>query len=114
MLGKEHRLTKERDFKKVNASGRSFFSPLFKVKYRANNLDVSRFGIVTSAKLSKKAVVRNRIRRQTSEILRLNNKKIVAGQDVVVWVKPLALDKDYQELEEKLLGLLKKAKLFNK
>ena len=111
MLAKQHRLTKERDFKKVNALGRSFFSPQFRLRHVANGLDASRFGIVTSAKLSKKAVVRNRVRRQVSEILRLNNKKIVAGQDVVVWVRPPALNKAYQELEEKLLGLLKKAKL---
>ena len=114
MLAKQHRLTKERDFKKVNASGQSFFSSLFKLKHVANNLEVSRFGIVTSAKLSKKAVVRNRIRRQVSEILRLNSNQIVSGQDVVVWVKVSALGKDYQEVEEKLLALLNKAKLLNK
>lgn len=111
MLAKQHRLTKERDFKRVNASGRSFFSPQFKLRHIANSLEVSRFGIVTSTKLSKKAVERNRIRRQVSEVLRLNNDKITSGQDVIIWVKTPALNKDYQELEEKLLGLLNKAKL---
>jgi len=111
MLAKQHRLTKERDFKKVNTVGRSFFSPQFKLKHVANGFGVSRFGIVTSAKLSKKAVIRNRVRRQISEVLRLNNSKIVSGTDAVIWVKSAALGKDYQELEEKLLELLKKAKL---
>lgn len=113
MLAKAHRLTKERNFKKVSTSGRSFFSPQFRLKYIANNFDVSRFGIITSAKLSKKAVVRNRVRRQVSEVLRLNNSKIVSGHDVVVWIKPAALGQDYQELEKKLLALLNKAKLLS-
>jgi len=111
MLAKQYRLTKEQDFKRVSTSGRSFFSSLFRVRLIGNSLDLSRFAIVTSNKLSKKAVVRNKIRRQISEILRLNIKKFVEGSDIVIWPKTTALDKSYGELEEQLLKLLAKAKV---
>ena len=111
MLAKQRRLVKERDFKRVNALGRSFFSSQFKIKVAKNDLDQSRFAVVTSTKLSKKAVVRNRLRRQASEILRLSANRAVGGADVVVWVKPPAIGAPYQQLEADLLGLLEKAKV---
>lgn len=111
MLAKPYRLTKERDFKRVNALGRSFFSPQFRVKVLANNSATTRSAIVTSAKLSKKAVVRNRLRRQLSEIIRLSLPRLATGYDLVVSVKSPAIDRDYQLLESDLTALLIKAKL---
>ena len=111
MLAKQYRLTKEQDFKRANSLGRSFFSPEFRLKIVKNNLVNSRFAIVTSGKLSKKAVVRNRVRRQVGEVLRLNRQRFVGGVDIVFWISPAALKLDYQQLEEKVLFLLTKARV---
>jgi len=111
MLSSKYRLTKAKDFKKVNAFGRSLFSRFFRLKYLANNLESSRLAIVTSTRVSKKATVRNRIRRQLREIIRLNLAKIKAGYDIVIFVQIQALAKNYQELEQEIFALLTKAKL---
>ena len=111
MLAKQHCLAKERDFKKVNAMGRSFFSPYLRLKYLANRSEDSRFAVVVSLKASKKAVERNRIRRQLQEVLRLNRSKITAGNDIVISVNSKAIGKEQQVLEKDVLALLTKAKL---
>jgi len=111
MLSAKHRLTKERDFKKINRSGRSFFSSYFRLKYLTNNLSLNRFAIVVSTKISKKATERNRLKRQIREIIRLNQNKIKIDHDVVVAAQTQALGKNYQDLEKNLLALLAKAKL---
>jgi len=111
MLSSKYRLTKAKDFKKVNAFGRSLFCRFFRVKYLANNLALSRIAIVTSTKISKKATVRNRVRRKLREIIRLNLAKIKPGYDIVIFAQISALAKNYQELQQELFTLLNKAKL---
>src|SRR3989344_5852957 len=111
MLAKKYRLAKEKDFKKIIASGRSFFSPSFRLRYLATNLDFSRLSVIVSAKISKKATVRNRLKRQMREIIRLNLKQIKPGYDILVYFKNHALGKDYHELEQEFISALKKLRL---
>jgi len=111
MLAFKYRLTKAKDFKKINRLGRSFFSSGLRVKFLANNLGLSRFAIVTSTKVSKKATKRNRVRRQLREIIRLNFAKIKPGYDVIIFVQPQLLGKSYQELEAKIFMAFNGGKL---
>ena len=111
MLPVKFRLTRDKDFKKISASGKSFFSPLFRVRTLPNNLAHSRFAFIVTTKTSKKAIVRNRIKRQVREIVRLKHEGANPGYDIVVTIKTTALNKAYQELEKDLLKLLAKAKV---
>ena len=111
MLARKHRLNKSKDCKKILNKGRSFFSPSFRLKYLANNLENFRATIVVSAKTSKKAVVRNHLKRQVREILRLNLNQIRLGYDLLVSLNKQALQKDYQQLAKELLAALNQAKL---
>ncbi|PIT90640.1 MAG: ribonuclease P protein component [Candidatus Komeilibacteria bacterium CG10_big_fil_rev_8_21_14_0_10_41_13] len=111
MLSKAHRLTKQTDFSRLARQGRPFYSSLFTTKVKANDLTVSRFGLVISKKISKKAVERNRLKRQLAELIRLNLDDIKPGLDFMILVKAAALGKDYLQLEADFLQLIKKAKL---
>lgn len=113
MLSSPNRLKKEKDFASVLKYGRSFFGSHLKIKIRPNNLSVSRFGFILGLKLSKKATVRNRLRRQLSEIVRLEIKeeKIRPGFDGVFFMQPEILKLNYQELEKETVSLLIKANL---
>ena len=62
MLPRNRRLSR-RDLNVCNLSGKTLRFPNFWLKYLANNLEYSRFAVVTSTKLSKSAVVRNKLRR---------------------------------------------------
>lgn len=111
MFSKEHRLSHEKDVKAVVRNGRSVFDAVCGVKYKRNDLDVSRFAVVAGTKVHKSAVRRNRVRRQYREIIKAHMEELKTGYDVVLLTSKKALDLDYSEKEERLLGVLRKAKL---
>jgi len=114
MLPKKYRLAKEKDFKQVFRSKKTFSQGFIIIKLAENKLAFSRFGFVTGLKISKKAVERNRIRRQMQEVIRINLADIQTGFDVVIMVKKEVLGKGYQEIEAAMAGPLRKAGLLLK
>jgi ribonuclease P protein component len=111
VLAKKHRLTKEKDFENVFKRGRAFSGTFIVVKIKKNESFVSRFGVIVSLKVSKKAVVRNKLRRWLGEIIRINSGSLKAGFDVVVVAKPEIIKAPYQEVKRDLLLALEKGKL---
>jgi len=111
MLPKENRIAKEKDFEKIFKGGASFKENFLILKIISNNSQINRFGFVISKKVSKNAVVRNRIKRQLSELVKLQKDKIKKGFDGVFIILPGLENKDFWELEEILKNLFKKAKL---
>ena len=111
MLARKYRLTKESDFNRVFRSGNKVFSRFFNLRYCNGLAENSRFAVVVANKVSKKAVQRNLLKRQTRAIIHLNLDKIVEKMDILVNVLPVALGVDYQELEQDLIAAFKKAKL---
>src|SRR3990167_10143695 len=69
-LNKKNRLKKKRDFEDVFKKGKAVKGNFLFIKYKKNELGVSRFGFVVSAKIAKKAVGRNKIKRILSEAVR--------------------------------------------
>lgn len=111
MLPRLNRLTKETDFKEVARGARPTHSQYLILKKIAYPNKESKFGIVISAKISKKSTVRNKIRRRIGEVLRINLGKIKHGFKVMLVVKNTAIDRSYQEISQDLLLLLKKSGL---
>ncbi|MBM3205937.1 ribonuclease P protein component [Candidatus Shapirobacteria bacterium] len=73
----------------------------------------SRFAIIVSNKVSKKAVVRNKLRRYLSEVLKDYWFQIRKGFDGVFLLKKTAVGVSFQSFQKEVQLLLKKAKLFN-
>lgn len=111
MLAKNNRLTKKNDFAKVLEGKKNCFSDIFIVKFCQNDLLVSRVGIIVSTKVSKKAVERNNVKRQLSEIFRHNWANIKEGVDIVVITKNKILVEPYDSIENKLGNILAKVRL---
>ena len=114
MLPKINRLKKRRDFERVFKKGRSAKEDFLILKTSPNGLEISRFGFVAGLKVSKKATVRNKIKRQLSEVIKNNLAQIKKGMDVVMIVLKNIEAKKFKEIKtntEKLLmrsGLLKR------
>lgn len=111
MLPKPYRLKKEKDFKKTLKKGKAFQKEFLFLKHASNDLRESRFGFVVSVAVSKKATVRNRIKRKLREATRKNLSDIKRGRDVVVIVQPDFEEMYFSEIKEVLLNLYKKAGL---
>lgn len=110
MLRQENRLRRKRDVDNVFKKGKTIAGKLIFLKIIKNNLNNSRFGFVISTKISKKAVIRNKIKRQLREIIRKNLPNIKPGFDVLIIAKPEIIDKKYQDIKEEVERLLNKAR----
>ncbi|MDA3802832.1 MAG: ribonuclease P protein component [Patescibacteria group bacterium] len=104
-------LRRKKDFGQVFAAGQSFYCQLFLIKVLENNLNNNRLGIIISKKSCKKAVGRNRIKRQLREVFRDKfEKTIKKNYDVVIIVSRNIVDKDFKTIEEKFEKLIQKIK----
>lgn len=108
MLDKVNRLKKKNDFEEVFKKGKSFKSSFLILKAAPNKLKESRFGLVVSQKVSKKAVVRNKVRRRLSESIKSMVKDIKEGKDIVLIALPGIKDKSLSEIREILESVIKK------
>lgn len=113
-MQKQYRLAKRKDFGKVYKLGQSAANRQFVVYVMKNpQTEKMRAGISVSKKQGG-AVVRNRLRRQLKEIIRLNADRIAPGHDFVIIVRRAAVGLAYRELERSLIHVLKRAGLWCK
>ena len=83
---KSCRLLKSTEFGHVFSNGTRKHDKFYLVAYCLNDLGYARLGLAVSRKVSKKAVIRNRIKRQIRESFRLN-KDLLVGIDCIVVAK---------------------------
>ena len=76
-----------------------------------NELEDSRFGFVVSIKVSKKAVVRNRVKRIMRHAIHENLEKIKSGLDIVFFTRPGIEKLDGIEIRQQVMQLLTKLNL---
>ena len=107
-LPREYRLSGKSEIEEIFKKGKYLNSELFSIKFLSTNTKFSRFAIIISLKVSKKSVLRNKIRRRVSEIIRLNQSIIKPGYNIVLIVKSRAINKEYAGLKEALVKELSK------
>ena len=97
------------EIERLKRRGRKLSGRHFYLRF-AHNDKGPRFVVVVSTKYDKRAVRRNRIRRQVKEILRLGFKAQAYPQKIAAVIIPLKSDKEisFADLEKDLLILLKK------
>jgi ribonuclease P protein component len=89
MLASKYRLKSKVNFVRAEIDGKLIQSMSFGVEiFDRKDGEPSRFGFIISTRISKKAVIRNKIKRTMSDELRKNIDKIKEGFDVVFLVKP--------------------------
>lgn len=111
MLPKEHRLRHDKDIKTLFGKAKGVFDPLVGLKFRKTDRSLSRFAVVVGVKVSKKAVVRNRVRRQIRAMIESRLTEIKPGFDVVLLVRPDAAKATREELLRHVTRVLTKAGL---
>jgi ribonuclease P protein component len=112
VLPRQHRLTENRDFKRVFSTGKSHVHRLLILKVRPRPVECpGRWGFSTSAKLGN-AVTRNRAKRLVSESVRLlGNQVRESGYDAVLIARPPIRESSMAEVARAVQELLQKAGL---
>ncbi len=111
MLPARNRLKKKKDFERIFKEGQGFKQGFLYLKIKKNNLKSSRFGFIVSKKFAKKAVIRNKTKRRLRELIKIKLPEIKKGIDGIIIVIPGLKTTDFQQLEEIINKLFKKAKL---
>ncbi|MFN8673971.1 MAG: ribonuclease P protein component [Candidatus Sericytochromatia bacterium] len=115
MLSKEKRLRKNSDFEKVYHCGKSLSCKIL-VLYvlKKENPESIRFGFSISKKISKKAVIRNKIKRQLASIIRKESLNISdKSLDLVFIARKAILDANFDKINESVNYLLNKSGINN-
>jgi ribonuclease P protein component len=122
-LPKLHRLRDRRDFRAVYDRGIRRYSPHLILRALlttspqhltdVSELKPTAIGISIGKKVSKKAVIRNRIKRQIAGAIREILPSIAPGWKVVIIVKSEAIECKYEHFLRELNQLLKEATIIN-
>ena len=117
-LPQVHRLKHWRDFRVVYQQGIRRHSEHLvlralstKTVDEQSQINPSRIGVSIGKKVSKKAVVRNRIKRQIQSAFLQLQPRILNGWQLVIVVKPTAIECKYDDFLRELEELLKKTKI---
>ena len=126
MLPKEKRLKHMKDFDILFKEGKFVGGQFLTVKYwkiepdkyprRKYDVEDLKIGFVVGKKVHKSAVKRNRIKRQTREVVRLllKENKLKTGFHVAFIAKPEILGREYGEIEKDVLGVLNRVGVLKK
>ncbi len=83
------------------------------LKVAPNDLGIIRVGISVSKKISKKAVLRNKIRRRLSALLKAKIPQVKNGLDIFLIALPGLENKKFLEIKEICDSLFKKARILS-
>ena len=97
-IRREQHLRRQSDFQALRKSGLSRAHPLVVLRAGPNALPYVRFGFVVSKRVSKLAVVRNRIRRRMREIVR--RLPLGEGWDMLIIARKDAADAAFADLRD--------------
>lgn len=109
MLRKINRIGNRDVIEKLFKKGHSHKNHFFIFKYEETQNPFPQFAVSVSKKMEKKAVRRNRFRRQIYEAIRLNLTSLEKNLAVLIIARPSVLESNFQELSESLKAFFKNA-----
>lgn len=112
MLAKENRIRLDKEFDRAFKTGQSFYGKDLGLKVAPNSEGNIRFGILVGLKVSKKAVVRNKIRRQIRSIISQELPLLRDDKDVIIIIFSLILEKNFEEIKKALKTGFSKLSLY--
>ena len=108
MLSKKNRLKKNKDFNKIFKKGKKINEEVLLLIILKNNLKETKVGVVINKKVSKKAVIRNKIKRRIYNSIRNKLPEIEKGFDFLIIVRPEIKEKSFFEINKIINKSLKK------
>lgn len=115
MLPFKNRLVKKKDFDRVHQSGQFFSEANIAMKVSKNDLPDTRVGIIVGLKFSKKAVERNKMKRQIRDLFQGKLRNFKKGFDVMVMVRKRDNERIvFKKLEQNIANVIERSGLLIK
>jgi ribonuclease P protein component len=113
-MQKQHRLRATADIERLRREGRSVAHPLLVLLVLPNDREISRFGFAVGRRIGK-AAGRNRVKRRMREAVRhrLARQEVATGWDILLIARRPITDASYQQVDEAIGLLLRRARLVN-
>lgn len=112
-LSKREKLRSRKEILSVQNRGTKIHTKDFILVYRALEGDTSRFAVTVSKKVDKRAVVRNKIKRQVRALFRTHKKFFNNSIEIVYIAKRNAKNCDYKEIKRQIIGSLRYHKVIH-
>lgn len=112
MFKKLNRLNQKKDFDLIFKKGFSSYGENIGIKLIKNDLKINRFGVIVGLKISKKAVERNKIKKQIKSFLEKEDLLLKKGYDFVFIALPPIKNKSYKEICLEIVNNLKKLSVY--
>jgi ribonuclease P protein component len=115
-VNRKFSLRNPRLIQNILTKGRTVGSPFLVIKFDQNQLNNSQFCVIVSNKISKSAVIRNKLKRRIKESIRLNMELVSSNLNVIILPKQKSKEIDYQNITQEIKNnfqYLKKASLKN-
>lgn len=106
MLPKSGRIRLTREFERIFASRLSYTGRFARLAFVNSEQAASRCGIVISTKISKRAVVRNKIRRRVRSVFAELSPNLLPAKDIAVICLPSSTKAGFAEFREDLRSSL--------
>jgi len=110
-MNRKYRLTNSSDYQRVRLTGQSYAHPIAILIASENNQPISRFGFTTGKSLGS-AVRRNRAKRLLREAIRGQMDVIEPGWDIVLIARPKLFESSWNEIQNAITNLIRRAGLF--
>ncbi len=109
MLARGHRLTDRRAFDQLYRRGQRLSTEHFLVRLEGTGRKELRFGVVMSTKVSKRAVIRNRHKRQIRAVLESLVTHLPRGWDILITVRRAVRERcEWEDFRKELRSLLER------
>lgn len=99
-----------KDFEKIIHEGILFKNKYYILYTKKNNYNKYRFGISVGKKISNKAVIRNKLKRQLKDIIDNYKNLYENNRDYIIIMKRSCLDTNYIELENSFIDIISRIK----
>ncbi len=112
MLAKKNRLSKRKDFERIFKEGKKAKEDFLFFRFLETKNSICQFAFLISKKVSKKATIRNRLKRQMAEIVRLKLDLLKPGLKGIFIALPGIEKLKFREIEKTIQKLFQKTKCF--
>ena len=107
-MERRFRLHQASDFARLRREGHEYRHSLFVICLATNELPYNRYGFIVARRLGK-AVVRNKVRRQLREVVRLLHPNLNTGYDVIIIVRPPIVGQPFSNVYCAVSGVFRQA-----